>query len=308
MAVLFIVLLFTVYAMTSSAQTQPDSCKAKCGDIDIPYPFGIGDGCYAKGYPGNFSINCTENSIAYLPNGNLEVINISLAGELRIKAFTGFKCYDKGMSELSLPWVDLADPFTFSHSRNKLDIVGCDTLGRIFGEEGVSYSGGCISYCTDNSFDGVPDGGCSGLGCCEVSIPRGLKKFNMSLESFYNYSRLTNLSRCGYILLAEEGAYNFKVEDLRSTRLQNPTLPLVIDWSIGSMTCAEAKNNRATVPYACISDNSECVESNNGIGYLCNCSKGYAGNPYLQGGCMGTSKTQKRDLHGLTFHFLTFLG
>ena len=89
--------------------------------------------------------------------------------------------------------------------------------------------------------------------------------------------------------------YKFNVSDLSSDRLRTQALSLVLDWSIGDLTCMEAKTN-LTVPHACWSDQSQCIESNNGAGYLCRCSKGYESNPYLVGGCLGTSKTHERRL------------
>ena len=89
--------------------------------------------------------------------------------------------------------------------------------------------------------------------------------------------------------------YKFNVSDLSSDRLRTQALSLVLDWSIGDLTCVEAKTN-LTVPYAWWSDQSQFIESNNGAGYLCRCSKGYEGNPYLVGDCLGTSKTRERSL------------
>ena len=289
MKLLFILLLLTAGTMTSSTNTLSPSCQAKCGNIDIPYPFGIGDGCYAKEY-GDFSITCASNGTGYLSSGNIVILNISIAGQLRIKSHTGYNCYQGGTNTAqSQPWVSLGNsPLTFSQTRNKFVVIGCDTYAYIHGEQGVSYSGGCISLCANlDGFKDVANDSCSGLGCCEVSIPRGLKSFSTKMRSFYNYTRTETFNHCGYIFLAEEGAYRFNVSDLSSDRLKKQTLPLVLDWSISNLTCAEAKNTTA-VPYACRSDNSECVESNNGIGYLCSCSDGYEGNPYLPGGCMGT--------------------
>ena len=48
MELLFLFLFFSARSMTSSAKTIRPSCPAKGGEIDIPYPFGIVEGCYAK--------------------------------------------------------------------------------------------------------------------------------------------------------------------------------------------------------------------------------------------------------------------
>ena len=65
---------------------------------------------------------------------------------------------------------------------------------------------------------------------------------------------------------------------------------IVIRWAITNSTCQQANQNNSN--YACRSTNSSCLHVTHGdifMGYRCNCSSGFQGNPYIQGGCKGTS-------------------
>jgi hypothetical protein len=93
--------------------------------------------------------------------------------------------------------------------------------------------------------------------------------------------------------------YRFKRQDLiadgndtYSNRVGGRTIPLVFDWAIrDDGSCRPPPQNggasaKPTAP-ACVSANSLCVNATQGRGYLCNCSEGYKGNPYVTGanGC-----------------------
>ncbi|KAM3317046.1 hypothetical protein ACQJBY_034938 [Aegilops geniculata] len=57
-------------------------------------------------------------------------------------------------------------------------------------------------------------------------------------------------------------------------------------WAIRNITCQKAMKHKAT--YACRSVNSNCLLVNHGkkqLGYRCNCSQGFQGNPYIEDGC-----------------------
>nr|GMD98563.1 wall-associated receptor kinase 2-like [Ipomoea batatas] len=59
------------------------------------------------------------------------------------------------------------------------------------------------------------------------------------------------------------------------------TVPMAIDWSIGKLSCAKVKKSIC-------GHNAYCANSTRGEGYLCRCSQGYQGNPYLPRGCQVT--------------------
>jgi hypothetical protein len=63
---------------------------------------------------------------------------------------------------------------------------------------------------------------------------------------------------------------------------------IVIKWAVANLTCQPAKQKETT--YACRSSHSDCLNVTHGeifMGYRCNCSSGFQGNPYVQDGCTG---------------------
>ena len=73
----------------------------------------------------------------------------------------------------------------------------------------------------------------------------------------------------------------------------NWTSPVWLDWAIRGNSSnpgdtPSCKQAAKTGQYACASAHSDCVNSTNGPGYNCKCSKGYEGNAYVIDGC--TSK------------------
>ncbi|KAA8538496.1 hypothetical protein F0562_028133 [Nyssa sinensis] len=179
------------------------------------------------------------------------------------------------------------EKITISSTQNKFTAIGCDTYAIVRGYKGNQvYTTGCLSIC--ESIDSVVNGSCSGVGCCQVSIPNGLRGINLTLGSYYNHTRIIDFNPCSFAFIVDQGEFNFSSKlysDLKHmTYLPYP--PLVVDWTIGNKTCEVAQKDQTS--YACVDKKSKCYEPDNtttGSGYRCKCSAGYRGNPYLSGGC-----------------------
>ncbi|KAL4279536.1 hypothetical protein GQ457_03G032250 [Hibiscus cannabinus] len=277
--VLFAVML-AVVATSVAAQAKP-GCHSSCGNVSIPYPFGT-DGADCN-ISSNFFIRCNTTfnpPKAFLTTSDIEVVHISLDGYLRINLSIGYDCYNSsGPSSYFDMWLELAK-FPISHTRNKFTAIGCDTYAYVQDKEGDKYSTGCLTFC--NTIADVINGSCSGIGCCQTAIPRGVKSYHVTFGSSKKHSGILGFNPCSYGFVLEDGAYNFSVSDLYSDDFRDKEFPMILDWTIGSQTCTEAKMDVQN--YAC-KQNSACIDAENGPGYLCKCLDGFEGNPYLSNGC-----------------------
>ncbi|KAK1631630.1 hypothetical protein QYE76_005945 [Lolium multiflorum] len=121
-----------VLASADVSAGQRLDCPAKCGDVDIQFPFGIGDNCsFHTGF--TLSCNSTEGGAMKPYKSTLEVTNISLAdGMAWVKAPTiSSQCYVPSTRtvEVSNGWLNLKHtPFWISEVNNTIIVIGCNTL------------------------------------------------------------------------------------------------------------------------------------------------------------------------------------
>ncbi|KAH0632159.1 hypothetical protein KY284_034945 [Solanum tuberosum] len=275
----------TTTTITKAAIITKAGCPKKCGNLTVPYPFGIGLGSGCALDP-NFEINCdtntTDSPTPFI--GNIQVYDISDA-EMRVSTNINRRCYSStGMLLRNDPsWMNLgtSSPYSFS-THNRFTVVGCDEAAIIFGGD---FANGCPTICISTSQ--VTEGSCMGTGCCQITIPKGLKIFNTTMQSLKNHTGVWSFNPCGYSFLGEATRFEFNgLQDLRDLNFKKRSLanvPIVLDWAIGTLTCVEAQ--KSSNDYACL-NNSQCVDSNTGLGgYRCACNPGYEGNPYIGPGC-----------------------
>ncbi|KAJ0087104.1 hypothetical protein Patl1_08239 [Pistacia atlantica] len=289
-------IVYGVVLAAASAEAYPiakPGCQDKCGDVTLPYPFGTTEECY---YDPEFLITCNDTfdpPKAFLTASAINVTNITLGGKVHILQYIARDCYAESGSPIAdnKPWLRLSK-FVISDTDNKFTAVGCDTEAFVNGSQGEKdFKVGCLSVC--DSIDYVSNGSCSGVGCCQTSIPKGLDYVELTVSSYDNHTRVWDFNPCSYAFIVEANQFNFSSTYLQDLRNVN-SLPVVLDWAIGNETCEQVKNNMT--PYAC-QGNSTCIDAENGSGYHCKCLEGYEGNPYLPNGCRDIDECQDSSLH-----------
>ncbi|KAI5332040.1 PREDICTED: wall-associated [Prunus dulcis] len=280
-------------ATTDGAPLALPNCPNNCGNLTIPYPFGVKENCYLNS---SFFINCTRDEsrepqiVPYWGNSGMIVSNISLEeGELQVLQFVAKDCYNQlgNQTYNNNPWFSVP-PFTISQAKNKFIAVGCDTIAifqgyRAFPNDQESYLAGCMSVCDSLGSIEYQDS-CSGIGCCQTNIPSGLQNLTVTLSSTYNHTKIVgDLTNCSYAFLVEETQFKFSNSSFQ--QLESITeLPVVLNWAIGEDPdpCNTAQKRK---DFACKA-NSKCVNLvGRSAGYICQCLQGYHGNPYLPDGC-----------------------
>ncbi|KAH7525533.1 hypothetical protein JRO89_XSUnG0079900 [Xanthoceras sorbifolium] len=204
------VIILLLWPVTASATLK--NCTSKCGDVTIPFPFGIGDNCSIDVW---FTIDCRRNK-PYLRNIDLEVLDISLDGTMRV-SYSIYNTCNQNKSVENTAYLENT-PFIFSQTRNKFIGVGC---GKFFF---MSYDDSPIAQCTttcdsnnktrENSY-------------CQDVVVSSLKRYDPYFEELKQ--------ACNYAVLVEQQCCYSSPTWAKPEKLKVNMIILGLGTSLGSL-------------------------------------------------------------------------
>ncbi|CAO2163639.1 unnamed protein product [Urochloa humidicola] len=353
--ILLLILAFAASAIAEQDVPHPitrPGCPEKCGNISIPFPFGLMPGCFRDGFeitcdhsfdpPRAFLAETDSNRITVtehdesplsddpymsLVDANtsywpIELMDVSInSSQARVYGpitsgcstnSTSYKVQDTAMSLGSPSLTTTASPFAVSEALNVVVGVGWK-VGVTAGSSYASSTVACSSELAGGRLDDARNGSCAGRGCCEGALRQ---------DQDYSYGPVTdvapglslqgtnalwNTSPCSYAMVVEKsGGYNFSTPDLYGDRTlpgRFPRgVPIVLDFAIVGDAACPVKGQRPPPDYACVSNNSYCVNGTVGtagsaLSYVCKCAEHYEGNPYIVNGCQDIDECKFPDLY-----------
>ncbi|KAD7478394.1 hypothetical protein E3N88_01530 [Mikania micrantha] len=165
---MIIFLSFAAASLAVPKYSKP-GCKDTCGNIRIPYPFGIGADCSVNPW---YVVDC-NSSKPYLSAAlnHLEVLSVNLEDQTvtvntpKISGCSRIMSIDLGRS-----------PFLFSKSHNNFVVEGCGNA--VMMDHGSTLTG-CSTTCANGTVNDKNN--CHGITCCQTTVPYNLKSYAMNL-------------------------------------------------------------------------------------------------------------------------------
>ena len=296
-SVLLPTICLILLCLTQTAEASPldeymvkPNYRYRCGNVSIPFPFGMGPSCYMNEW---YSVNCitintsfgAEKAFLNHTKLNLELLNVSIELQtVTINSPIAIAFYDqrRGVRNNSVQKsIDLAgSPFLFSRIDNLFVVLGCGHANLM---EGEKIWAGCTSISCSRNYSTVQ--GCYGISCCQTTIPSiddyYLTSYSVDFSSTPdgegNSTNGSNSSAYAFLVDRDWFSGNFTLpDDVPGVQYY---APLSMFWII-----KEGDNSS----YRCNYTSYKSSISGSYVHSPCDCNARYEGNPYLPDGCHGT--------------------
>ncbi|PWA47235.1 wall-associated receptor kinase, galacturonan-binding domain-containing protein [Artemisia annua] len=258
--------------------TKP-GCTQMCGNISIPYPFGIEPNCYLNKW---YAVNCTSSKPYLSSLKNLPLLRIDLYEQMvLVNVRRSSDCQSPGSNSSRVMNVDLGDtntPFLFSKSHNKFIVEGC---GKATISSGGNVLMECTTTCSQQSLT-------ARVKNCETHILYYLKTYSVNLTSS---GTQTGYNSCLSAFLAAGESYIGQSVDMNTS-----LVPVVLRWTLPN-DFSEASCGYNFTRHELHTNDSSSVNT-----AKCSCwSELDEGNPYISGGCQGIFASPFSSSFGLSF-------
>ncbi|CAO2173302.1 unnamed protein product [Urochloa humidicola] len=257
-------LLLQLVATTAAADDAPASaniarpgCESKCGNVEIPYPFGTTPGCYHN--PG-FLVTCHRNTSKKRgdePKLRLgrsvlgrQVLHISVQDStVRISSEVWFvNVSDTSMKSFTV--IPSGRPYVLSAAGNRLVHIGCGFAASSWTPQGGERPfNTCSSSCPEHTPEKIRHSSCDRMGCCDAPIPAGgLTSFRAQFQWTGKTSTSPWItSDASVVAVARDwwrnanNLFMLKMSLLAVGQASGIVIPAILDWAFDNMsTCAEA--------------------------------------------------------------------
>ncbi|KAJ0693936.1 putative protein kinase RLK-Pelle-WAK family [Helianthus annuus] len=192
---------FASFVVNSNKRVVPKyakpGCSDICGNVKIPYPFGIGGDCSVNQW---YIIECNSSTPYLSAFGHLEVLDVNTANQtITVNTPKISACQNSIRKSSKTMSIDLGlSPFLFSKSHNIFVFEGCGNA--VMMDQGSQVLTGCSTNCHNGSRGDRNN--CFGISCCQTTIPHYLKSYNINITRQAGDDRA-----CGSAFLMDENSY-----------------------------------------------------------------------------------------------------
>ncbi|CAH1433429.1 unnamed protein product [Lactuca virosa] len=197
-------------------------CKDMCGNVRIPYPFGIGTGCYINKW---YAVDCNSSTPYLSAINNLELLSVNFENQI---ATVNISVISECGDPIRNSSVELGEsPFLFSRDDNKFTVEGCGNA--VILDQGENLVTRCSTICQNQTTNQRDD--CYGVNCCQTTIPYYLKTYTIDTTSLKRQDS-GGTGVCGSAFLVDRFSYPAGRFSGQSAIVDNLFVPVSLRWTL----------------------------------------------------------------------------